>query len=209
MMPGESAKDDRLSEIKEMKRIMNKIANRLKIELSERSGRVRRLADKFSFLVKLDSIDVEKMEHIKTLKRQYLNFANYFETDVNSSFLYEEIVDSLTLFRSENRAFSKNAKDFLASSDELGYDVFPTLCIAYRLLLTIGYSIASCERSFSKLKQIQTYLRSSMSNQRLSSCFLMSIEKKFLISEVKEAGVQTFVDNKGAIGHRNKRLAFC
>ena len=114
-MPGESVKDDGLSPIEEMKRIMNQIANRLETELSERSGGVRRLADKFSFLVKLDSIDVEKMEHLKTLKQQCQNFANHFETDVNSSFLYEEIVDCLTLFRSGNRAFPKNAKDFLAS----------------------------------------------------------------------------------------------
>ena len=60
-------KDDGLSAIEEMKRIMNEIVNRLKTELS---GRVRRLADKFSFLVKLDTIDVEKMQHLKTLKRQ-------------------------------------------------------------------------------------------------------------------------------------------
>ena len=53
MMPGESVKDDGLSAIEEMKRIMNEIADRLKTELSERSGRVRRLADKFSFIVKV------------------------------------------------------------------------------------------------------------------------------------------------------------
>ena len=115
IMPGESGKNDGLSAIEEMKRIMNEIANRLKTELSERSGRVRGLADTFSFLVKLDSIDAKKMEHLKTLKRHCQNFANHFETDVNSSFLYKEIVDCLTLFRSENRTFSKNEKDFLAS----------------------------------------------------------------------------------------------
>ena len=123
---------------------------------------------------------------------------------MNSSFLCEETVDCLTLFRNGNRTFPKNAKGFLASIVELGWDVFSTLCIACRLLLTIGYSIASCEPSFSKLKQIQTYFRSSMSNRRLSSLSLISIEKKFLTSEVKEAVVQTFVDSKGAIGHRNK-----
>ena len=72
------------------------------------------------------------MKHLKTLKRQCQNFANHFESDVNSFFLYEEIVNCLTLFRSGNRAFPKNAKDFLASLVELGWDVFPTLCIACR-----------------------------------------------------------------------------
>ena len=69
MIPGENVKDDGLSAIEEMKIIMNKIANRLKSELSERSGRDRRLADKFSILVNLDSIDVEKIEHLNTLKQ--------------------------------------------------------------------------------------------------------------------------------------------
>ena len=113
MMPGESVKDDGLSAIEEMKRIMNEIANTLKTELSERSGRVCRLADKFSFLVKLDSIDIEKMEHLKTMKQLCQNFANHFETDVNSSFLYKEIVDCPSLFRSGNRDFPKMRKIFL------------------------------------------------------------------------------------------------
>ena len=144
------------------------------------------------------------MEHLKTLKRQCQNFASHFESDVNSSFLYEEMVDCPTLFRSGNRTFPKNVKDFLNSLGEIGWDVFSTLCIAYCLLLTNGFSIASCERSFSKLKQIQTYLRSSKLDLRLSSLSLISIEKKFLTSEVKEAVVQTFVDSKRAIEHRNK-----
>ena len=36
-MPGESVRDDGLSAIEEIKRIMNEIANTLKTELSERS----------------------------------------------------------------------------------------------------------------------------------------------------------------------------
>ena len=112
MMPGEIVKDDGLSAIEEMKRIMNEIANRLKTELSERSGRVCRLADQFSFFVKLDSIDVEKMEHLKTLKRQCQNLANHFETNVNSSFLYKKIVDCLRFFQSGNRVFPKKCEIF-------------------------------------------------------------------------------------------------
>ena len=140
---------------------MNEIANRLKTELSERSDRVRRLADKFFFLVKLDSIDVEKMEHLKTLKQQCQNFANDFETVRTHLSCTKKLLIALRFSEVEtlrsSEALPKNAKDFLALLVELGWDVFPTLCIAYRLILTIDYSIASCERSFSKLKQIQTY----------------------------------------------------
>jgi len=41
-------------------------------------------------------------------------------------------------------------------------------------------SVASCERSFSKLKLILTYLRASMSESRLNNLALLSIEKQTL-----------------------------
>ena len=43
--------------------------------------------------------------------------------------------------------------------------------------LTICVSVASCERSFSKLKLIKSYLRSTMAQARLSSLAILSIEK--------------------------------
>jgi len=46
-------------------------------------------------------------------------------------------------------------------------------------MLTIPISIASAERSFSKLKLIKSYLRSTMSQQRLKGLALLSIEKDF------------------------------
>ena len=40
---------------------------------------------------------------------------------------------------------------------------FSNVCIAFRILLIIPVTIASIEKSFSKLKLIKTYLRSIMS----------------------------------------------
>ena len=49
--------------------------------------------------------------------------------------------------------------------------------MAFQILLTVAVSIASCERPFSKLKLIQSYLRSSVTQERLCNLALLSIER--------------------------------
>ncbi|XP_075687657.1 zinc finger MYM-type protein 1-like [Rhinoderma darwinii] len=61
-------------------------------------------------------------------------------------------------------------------------DTFSNMWIALRILQTIPVSVASGERSFSKLKLIKTYLRSTMSEERLSSLAVLSIENHLLNS---------------------------
>ena len=46
------------------------------------------------------------------------------------------------------------------------------------MYLTIPASSASAERSFNRLKVIQSYLRSSMATERLQGLALLSIERK-------------------------------
>ena len=59
-------------------------------------------------------------------------------------------------------------------------EYFPNACIAYRILLTISVIVVSVERTFSKLKLIKSYLRLSMSAERLSGLTILSIEKNML-----------------------------
>ena len=54
---------------------------------------------------------------------------------------------------------------------------FSNAWIAYRILLTIPVTVASAERSFSKLKLIKSYVRSTMSQERLNDLAMLSIEK--------------------------------
>ncbi|XP_058779656.1 uncharacterized protein LOC131653487 [Vicia villosa] len=61
-----------------------------------------------------------------------------------------------------------------------GMDFFPNTLIAYRILLTIPVIVASAERSFSKLKLLKSYLRSTILLERLNGLALIAIENDLL-----------------------------
>lgn len=54
---------------------------------------------------------------------------------------------------------------------------FPNLLKELQIALTLSVSSAACERTFSSLKRIKTYLRSTMSDDRLTNLALLTIEK--------------------------------
>ncbi|KAL8481641.1 hypothetical protein ACS0TY_027957 [Phlomoides rotata] len=56
-------------------------------------------------------------------------------------------------------------------------DCFPNTYIAYKILLTVPVTLASAERSFSKLKFIKTFLLSTMSQDRLNGLTMLLTEK--------------------------------
>ena len=56
-------------------------------------------------------------------------------------------------------------------------DCFPNVSVAYRILLTVPMTVASAERSFSKLKLLKNYLRSTMSQERLNDLAMCTIER--------------------------------
>ncbi|XP_065662729.1 uncharacterized protein LOC136085356 [Hydra vulgaris] len=98
------------------------------------------------------------------------------ESDVNHEELYSEIN---TFLRMEASAESKDALEILKyiTANSL-IEIFPNLFIAQQILQTSPISVASAVRSFSKLKLIKNYLRSTMGQDRLSALALISIENK-------------------------------
>jgi hypothetical protein len=62
-------------------------------------------------------------------------------------------------------------------------DCYLNISIAYRILFTMHMTVASAERSFSKLKLLKNYLRSVMSQERLNGLATLCIEKK-LVDEI-------------------------
>jgi len=55
-------------------------------------------------------------------------------------------------------------------------EVYPNVFIALQIMLTCPSTVASAEKSFSKLKLIKTFNRSHMTNSRLSSLAMLSFE---------------------------------
>ncbi|XP_042216759.1 uncharacterized protein LOC121862522 [Homarus americanus] len=54
-------------------------------------------------------------------------------------------------------------------------EVFPNLWVALRICATLPVTVSAAEQSFSKLKLIKTYFRSTMARQRLSGLAIISV----------------------------------
>jgi hypothetical protein len=67
--------------------------------------------------------------------------------------------------------------------------------------LTIPVTVASAERSFSKLKLIKSYIRSTMSQERLNRLVILSIEKEMLKKLEYKNLISNFASQKARIMH--------
>ena len=95
------------------------------------------------------------------------------ESDVN----VREICEELKQIRRMLPPEANHPQETLQYIKDLSaVDLFPNLWVALRILLTLPVSVAGSERSFSKLKIIKNYLRSTMSDGRFSSLAVLSIE---------------------------------
>jgi len=81
-------------------------------------------------------------------------------------------------------------------------DAFHELHGLGRIAITLPVSTASCERSFSALRHIKTWVRNSMTNSRLSSVALLAIERERALSLNNEKVIDVF-----AVAHKNRRIA--
>ena len=72
----------------------------------------------------------------------------------------------------------------------------PDVVTAFKIFLTIPVTVANADRSFSKLKLIKNYLRSTMSQERLSSLSIMSTENERARSLNLHEIVKQFAEKK-------------
>ena len=118
-------------------------------------------------LLRSDSMEIDKGK----FEKMYADKVNFTELKLE--------IARFNLVQSSGFTFKSNvtALDVLQwLSQHRLYESTPYLFMSLKLYLTIAVSIASCERSFSKLKLIKSYLKSTMGESRESALSILSIE---------------------------------
>ena len=175
-MPGEHDEDVGLSKEDELRRILNGVFDYFSTDLRERFTRLATLNEKFGFLLDVDYLVSNKNPQMFKEKCEIL--AIFYDTDINGDELFRDINDCVMLLKTRDDIKIDDPADLLLFIITYGEDVFPNLRVSLQILLTIAVSIASCERSFNKLKLMLSSLRVSMGQDRLNDLALLSIERK-------------------------------
>lgn len=89
-----------------------------------------------------------------------------------------------------------DVEDMLAVYKQLDADMFPTLKATVQAALTIPVSSCSCERSFSALRRLHTWLRRTMGQNRLHNLAVMSIETEVLDGISHDTVIDRFANLK-------------
>ena len=78
--------------------------------------------------------------------------------------------------------------------------MMPQLAKAIKIFSVIPATSCSCERSFSSLRRLKTYLRSTMTQNRLINLAILAIESSFvnkLLTEDMNAMIDTLGERAG------------
>ncbi|XP_060845943.1 zinc finger MYM-type protein 1-like [Rhopalosiphum padi] len=115
--------------------------------------------------------------------------AEYFKAQANIiSSVYPNDVCANVL-KEELRIYFKIHKKGLQN-------ILPQICICLRILSTIPTSVSTGERSFSKLKLIKSYLRSTTAENHLNHLILLSIEHKLAKTLDYDDIIDSFAEKK-------------
>uniref|UniRef100_A0A087XM22 TTF-type domain-containing protein n=1 Tax=Poecilia formosa TaxID=48698 RepID=A0A087XM22_POEFO len=118
--------------------------------------------------------------------------SDHYSRDITPSFP-AQLICFRTSFR-DQIAQQKSVVDLtkmLIVSHSAVTSTFSEVCTALILFMTLPVSVASSERSFSKLKTIKNHLRSTMGQERLSGLAILSIENE----RAKKMDIQSIVDD--------------
>ena len=139
--------------------------------LTVRFSAAKQISDTFSFLWNYQKMSKEE------LKRKAAKLAEKHSKDISSEDLVQEM-NHITMVHNANFGRKQlGALELLNALPEYRLEsIFPNLSVSLRMFLTAPATVASAERSFSKLKLIKNYLRSTMGQDCLNNLARLSIE---------------------------------
>lgn len=142
--------------------------------LSQLQGRfegMKTVYNNFEFLTPGKILNSEESE----LTKNAYDFVQFYQNDISSDFP-RQLLSLKENLKNMKLNTIRDLSDFFLENDLCSvYSDIMTACIIF---LTLPVTVASAERSFSKLKLIKNYLRNSTSQERLSHIAVLNIEKK-------------------------------
>ena len=171
------------------------IVDSLISELSRRGEAYEEVNSRFTFLIKLAHMTTEEItescEKLSTFYQDYLDGVELVsECEHLRHYLSVSLPEQPDMSQlSLSRIYTMIKKDKLEST-------FPNIEIPLRIFLSMMVTNCTGERSFSKLKLIKNELRSCMTQERLNSRSVMSIESEVLETLNFDDIIRDFAERK-------------
>jgi hypothetical protein len=144
-------------------------------EIRSRSEGLQDVCELFGFLHSVHLSKISHMDAVQCVGKLHKRFPDYFTSE-----LADEIVSFQMLYFAVNTSSTVNSSPIkylqFIVDNELS-DSFPQFEVLIRLFITLPIGIASAERSFSVLRRIKNYMRSTMSQDRTSDLAQLAIER--------------------------------
>lgn len=170
----------------------NKLLDVALMSIKERFQQLKDYSDTWSFLH-----DIKKNPEKKELAVLCANLQQKLtvgsNSDIDGDGLCDELI-SLKHFLPGDNISCITVLNFIRQREI--QELYPNVWIAFRIFATIPVTVASGERSFSKLKLIKTYLRSTTSQSRLSNLATLSIENEIAGQLDFSQLIRSFADKK-------------
>jgi hypothetical protein len=149
----------------------------------------------FGFLYNINSLSKEPQKNLLT-KCQHLEriLTHGDSKDIDALQLCDELI--CISHRTEGEGINSLDQLLQYVCKNGMCEIFSNLTVALRIILTLPVTVASGERSFSKLKLIKNYLRTSMTPNRFVNLSILSIEKEIAANIDLTLVVREFAEAK-------------